>query len=136
MNGAQRAHLEHINAMNDHRECDPAEAPVLYLEDGTEKTLPMKWALCSVCNGNGSHVNPSIDSGGLSAEDFDEDPDFAESYMSGAYDQTCNKCRGRTTVPVVDVDRLSPEDLAAYGAQERSAREIDRMEYYERARGA
>jgi hypothetical protein len=68
---------------------------------GSEKNpykLRMKYAVCGVCNGRGKHVNPSIDSHGLSSEDFDNDPDFAEDYFSGVYDVTCYECNGRTTI--------------------------------------
>jgi hypothetical protein len=39
-------------------------------------------------------VNPQIDAGGLTYEDFHEDPDFEERYFSGAYDITCPSCSG------------------------------------------
>lgn len=113
--------IEDLNWSHDHRNCRRASAPVLYLstEDGStvEIALPTRWAVCPVCQGAGTHVNPSIDCGGLSAEDFDEDPDFAEDYMAGAYDVPCNRCGGRTTVPEVDVSRLSPELADAYERQ-------------------
>lgn len=91
--------------------------PILYLDDGTEIELPMVWAVCPTCGGNGTHVNPSIDAGGLTAADFADDPEFMHDYMAGAYDQTCNHCRGRTTVPAVDWDQLTPEHRKAYEAQ-------------------
>lgn len=72
-----------------------------------EIDVPAKWEVCGTCDGKGSHVNPSIDSHGLSREDFDEDPDFAEAYWRGDYDQPCVECKGRTTVPAVDLDRCS-----------------------------
>jgi hypothetical protein len=121
MSAAMQAHLDQINWENDARNCDADETPVLYFTDAegndAEKKLPTTWVVCDVCRGAGSHVNPSIDCGGLTCEDFDEDPDFAEAYMSGAYDQTCNRCRGRTTVRAVDWDALSPEDAKAYEEQ-------------------
>ena len=52
------------------------------------------WMICPACRGEGSCVNPSIDSHGLSQEDFDQDPDFAENYMSGVYDICCQACDG------------------------------------------
>lgn len=63
-------------------------------------------AICPVCGGRGKYVNPSIDAHGLTSEDFDEDPDFAESYFSGAYDVTCKLCGGRNVVPVPDDERV------------------------------
>jgi hypothetical protein len=56
------------------------------------------WIVCPVCKGEGTTVNPNIDAHGLTAEDFREDPDFAEEYMSGAYDIVCNGCVGMRVV--------------------------------------
>ena len=87
-------------------------------EDGThyfvEVELPYKWDVCPVCEGRGSHVNPSIDAGGLSLESLHDDPDFSEDYRRGMYDQTCNRCAGKRVVPVVDENRCTPEDLKEY----------------------
>ena len=52
------------------------------------------WIICPVCDGDGRVVNPNIDAHGLTAEDFDEDPDFAEDYASGLYDIPCTPCDG------------------------------------------
>ena len=89
-----------------HKECECEE-------DCTceEITIPAMWDVCGLCGGKGSHVNPSIDRHGLSAEDFQEDPEFAESYFGGAYDVNCYRCNGRTTEPVVDELHCSPEQL-------------------------
>lgn len=57
-----------------------------------------KWMICPICKGEGSYVNPNIDSNGLSGEDFADDPDFAADYMSGAYDVTCSTCNGRGSI--------------------------------------
>jgi hypothetical protein len=51
-----------------------------------------------VCEGEGTTVNPNIDAHGLTYEDFQEDPDFAEDYKSGMYDITCNGCHGQRVV--------------------------------------
>jgi hypothetical protein len=63
-----------------------------------------KWhfIICTVCNGKGKHVNPSIDASGLTHEDFAEDPDFAEDYMSGMYDVGCTKCHSGKMVRITD----------------------------------
>lgn len=53
-----------------------------------------KWVICPACSGEGSCVNPNIDANGLTREDFDDDPDFAEDYMSGVYDVRCGACGG------------------------------------------
>lgn len=56
--------------------------------------MASKWRICPACHGEGTCVNPNIDSNGLSAEDFADDPDFAEAYMGGAYDVNCGACGG------------------------------------------
>ena len=54
----------------------------------------MSWLICPACRGNGTHVNPAIDANGLTSEDFANDPDFHDDYMSGVYDQHCEACNG------------------------------------------
>lgn len=63
------------------------------MPDGTI-TVPMEYEVCGLCQGSGKTVNPNIDCGGISQEDFDEDPDFEQDYFSGRYDITCTRCRG------------------------------------------
>ena len=110
------AYIERLNYINDPRTQGPAKIPTLYVEhdDGTseEIELPTHWEVCPVCDGEGKHVNPSIDAGGINPAD--EDPEFLEDYMSGVYDVVCNHCGGRTTVREVDVDAMSPELRQAY----------------------
>lgn len=53
-----------------------------------------KWIICVACAGEGSCVNPNIDAHGLTADDFRDDPDFADDYFSGRYDQRCRACKG------------------------------------------
>ncbi len=69
-------------------------------------TMPAKFEVCNLCSGTGSHVNPSIDSGGLSSDDFYDDPDFAEDYCSGRHDVTCYECGGQRVTPEIDMGRL------------------------------
>ena len=109
--------LDNYNYANDARTKGEAKAPVLYLDDGEEKELPMKFEVCPVCEGKGSHVNPSIDAGGISREQFDEDPDFAEQYWNGDYDQTCTRCEGKRVIPAVDWDALTDDEAQAYEKQ-------------------
>jgi len=68
---------------------------------------PTKVALCPVCGGEGRHVNPSVDCCGLTREDFDEDPDFADEYFSGMYDVSCYNCHGEKVVREPDMEQLS-----------------------------
>ena len=90
-------------------------------EDG-EIELPAKFETCPVCYGKGTHVNPSIDAGGISEGDefWDEDQDeqTGESrYARGDYDVTCYTCDGKRVTPVVDRARAKPEDLEKYDEQ-------------------
>ncbi len=80
--------------------------------DEIEVEFPLKFEVCGTCDGKGSHVNPSIDSHGISAEEFAEDPDFEESYFSGHYDLTCVECHGLRVTPTVDRDALSSNQKA------------------------
>lgn len=64
--------------------------------------IPYHWEVCGLCRGKGTVVNPSIDASGLTAEDFAEDPDFADAYFRGVYDIGCPRCGTRTTIPVAD----------------------------------
>lgn len=78
-------------------------------EEEFEVEFPAKFEVCELCNGRGKHVNPSIDSHGLTYEDFDEDPDFRENYLSGMYDEPCYRCKGNRVEPVIDEEHLNEE---------------------------
>jgi len=71
-----------------------------------EATFPAHAVVCNVCDGKGSHVAPGIDSNGLTADDFYDDPDFAEGYHRGAYNQTCNLCKGKRVTFEPDHDAI------------------------------
>jgi len=81
-------------------------------DEGEEEfaVFPCKFEVCSTCQGRGTHVNPSIDSGGISSEDFYDDPDFAADYMGGVYDVCCYECGGRNVSPVIDCHQLKNDD--------------------------
>ena len=66
--------------------------------------IKIKFEVCPTCEGKGTHVNPSIDAHGISAEEFDDDPDFRGDYFSGRYDQPCNECGGQRVVAVPHED--------------------------------
>ena len=73
-------------------------------------TVKAIYVVCPLCDGKGRHVNPSIDSQGLTREDFDDDPDFREDYFSGMYDQECNECHGKRVVPIPDKRDLKAKE--------------------------
>jgi hypothetical protein len=92
-------------------------------EDGYSKEeIPMTYEVCPTCQGKGTHVNPSIDSQGLTQDDFDEDPDFEENYFGGQYDVRCYECKGARVVPVINRSACDPEVLKYLDEQEEERR--------------
>lgn len=65
--------------------------------------------VCPQCEGRGRYVNPAIDSGGLGADVFTDDPGFARAYFRGSYDVTCALCDGRRVVPRPVNEQLAAE---------------------------
>ena len=63
-----------------------------------------RFEVCPTCEGKGSHVNPSIDSHGITGEEWDRDWSYEdrENYMTGFYDVDCYECHGKRVVPVPD----------------------------------
>ena len=117
------SYIEERNYWNDSRvTARLAEVPEL---DGAP--LPHSWEVCDLCQGRGTVVNPSIDSGGISEEMFHDDPDFSDSYRNGLYDIQCPRCGGRTTTPKVDVSRCTFAQKRVL--VELRQREIDDAEY-------
>lgn len=86
-------------------------ATVDFEGEGEETEVPIKYEVCGVCNGKGSHVNPSIDSHGISAEEWSEewDEEEREMYVSGGYDVPCVECEGKRVVAAIDEERADPE---------------------------
>ena len=165
MNAVNRF-IEQLNYDNDARVRAAREQSsfVVYDENDEEHELPTTWGVCPTCHGEGVHTNPSIDCGGLTAKDFDDDPDFAAQYMgyendkeccnedghswhacparkkqkgrrATRYDVTCYGCDGMRVVRVVDESQLTPELKAAWHADKRAAAECRAMEAAERRMG-
>lgn len=81
--------------------------------DGDEEyevTIPALREKCDRCDGVGTHDPPEF-SGGVSSDDFAEDPDFAEMYMARVYDVPCEQCHGERIVLVPDREHADPIDL-------------------------
>lgn len=91
-----------------------------------EISLPAKFVVCGRCDGKGAHVNPSIDGNGLTREDFDEDPDFAESYFAGDYDVTCDTCHGERVVAEVEPERFTRRQRILWEAHQKAEQEYQR----------
>jgi len=111
---------------------------LLFDDDGNdeEHDIPVRFKVCGTCNGKGMHVNPSVDCNGLTADDFDEDPDFREEYCAGRYDVTCYECEGRRVNPVIDEERVDPDILKAIHSQWQSQAESRAERDAERRMGA
>lgn len=101
---------------------------VAFSKDGDEIEcrFPAKFKVCHGCDGKGTHVNCSIDGNGLTAEDFAEDPDFAESYFNGDYDVRCETCKGQRVVAVPDVSRWTFAQKRLYVLHRRAEAEMAR----------
>lgn len=163
MNRYQNAMLEHRNIELDHRSWCVNYSPLnnfdretftirfrVYanddeLESGNHNddemvtlVLPAIIVKCEECDGKGSYVNPAIDAGGLTSEDFHDDPFFTEDYFSGKHDVTCAHCNGTGMVPDVDTRNMSKEAEANYKRYLEHCRneyEVAREEAYCRAYG-
>jgi hypothetical protein len=115
------------------------EDPRIEEMDEEEVSFPAKFQVCSLCDGKGKHVNPSIDAHGISAEEFYDDPDFAEEYMSGTYDVPCYTCKGKRVEPVIDESGLDESQKAALKrleSMQRDEAEFRREQEAERRMGA
>lgn len=99
-------------------------------------TLPVAYSVCPTCEGRGKHVNPSIDCNGLTAEDFAEDPDFAEDYFRGNYDVDCYGCHGQRVVAEIDDARTPQAVREAIARQHALDDQYAAIEAAERRMGA
>lgn len=77
-------------------------------------TIPAKFVVCDRCEGVGSHTNPNVDGNGISAEEFEQDPEFRENYFSGLYDVACEECKGARVIAVPDEEQVDPGILKRY----------------------
>jgi len=95
--------------------------------------LDTEYQVCGQCEGSGKVVNPSIDAGGISSEDFYDDPDFADDYMTGKHDITCPRCGG---MRVESIPRFPENILKAIADYDEGQWESIRESCAERAMGA
>lgn len=106
----------------------PYNDRIIYVEDDDGnireidiESLPHEMEVCPSCRGKGHHVNRAIDGNGITAEEMWELGDeFMEDYRSGLYDVTCEECRGRNVIPVIDWDRVDPAIRDAWEEQVQS----------------
>lgn len=98
--------------------------------------IPSKFEVCDGCRGKGTHVNRAIDGNGLSREDFDQDPDFEESYFRGDYDVTCVDCGGKRVTLVADWTKMDAGTRKLYEEHLRDERSYRMEVEAERRMGA
>jgi len=125
----------YMDLLTECEELSPSELESL--QDG----LPVssRFVVCDMCHGHGNVVNPSIDCGGISDDDFREDPDFEEAYFSGAYNIPCPECDGKRVVTQMNPEHLGPlaRKVLAWAAKMEEDSRWTAMEYAsERALGA
>lgn len=107
-------------------------------DDFVEKysDVPVVWAVCPTCGGRGQYVNPSIDSHGISAEEWgDWDDEERISYFRGNYNIPCAECGGRRVIPVPDTTRCDRRVLDAIKQKMRFEADYAREIAHERERG-
>ena len=92
-------------------------------DEEQEINIPLEWDTCPTCGGSGRHVNPSIDSHGISSAEFAEDADFTEGDFRGSFDMTCAECNGRRVVPVSSHPRFIEACSEAWDAACETTRE-------------
>lgn len=93
---------------------------------------PAKKIVCPSCDGDGTMVNPNVDSHGISQDEFDRDPDFKESYFRGDYDVKCDTCKGEKIVLDPEIDKLPKNLVEAYWARIKEKSECDAESVAER----
>ncbi len=110
-------------------------------DEEMQVTFPMKFVVCDVCDGKGTHVNPSIDAHGITEDEFSSwDNEEREMYMSGAYDITCATCKGDRVLPTINEDAVTDktmlENLKLYEKQKSVDAYYASIERQERMMGA
>ncbi len=103
-------------------------------EGSTEHDLPAKNALCSRCDGDGTHLNPSIGQHAYTSEEFDEafpegEQRAAYFQRGGMYDVRCEVCKGAKVVLEIDEKACKERGfgaiLKAWKAQERERQQSE-----------
>lgn len=67
--------------------------------------FPGHWVICDCCNGDGHHAQHL--GAFTSSEWAEQDDDFKEDYLAGAFDRVCPECEGTGKVKEVSVSRCT-----------------------------
>ncbi len=91
------------------------ECPDHWHLEEIEHELPACWAICTRCNGEGEHVNPSVDGHGITFDEWEEDWDDEgrEMYLNGGYNVPCEAACKAGKVLVVDEHKCNAEPRKA-----------------------
>lgn len=112
---------------------------VIYNGDDTETELPVRWEICSHCEGCATDrgANVECDGGGFTSSEWaEQDDDFKEGYLRGDYDKPCSHCAGLGRVQVPDFDKMTPKLRKAWDAQAKDDDDYERLCRMERMMGA
>jgi hypothetical protein len=100
--------------------------PITWLADDGDTTVtrnvPFNWAICPVCEGHATDRGASVecDGGGFTASEWaEQDDDFKQDYLNGAYDKPCSACKGLGRVQEPDLTALSETERGEYEQSQR-----------------
>lgn len=84
-----------------------------------EHEFPAKFEVCDRCEGHGTHLTPRIREHAYTAaefyESFEDEESRAEYFKrGGAYDVTCESCKGQRVISVVDEAQLTEEQKSVF----------------------
>lgn len=91
---------------------------MIYNDEGEGERLPVKWEICSHCEGEG---RSSSYLGAFTQDEAQEDPEFFEDYMAGHYDRACDCCGGSGKIAVPNYKRMTPSQIEAWEKQKAEA---------------
>ena len=102
--------------------------PEMHDVDENEHEVEAEKQRCEMCRGDGTVVNPSIDSHGITGSEFDEDPEFREDYFSGRFDIECPECGGKGLIVVPVLPEAIAKLIDEHNRDEAEYRAIERAE--------
>jgi hypothetical protein len=104
--------------------------PILYMADGSEIELPIKWKICGTCRGHGKS---SAYLGAFTRGQLEEEgSEFIEDYVDGKYDRACDACGGSGKIAKADLHNMPTWQRKLWEAQQREDAETKSIERMER----
>ena len=96
-----------------------------------------KMEVCPTCGGRGTHFRSDLDENEL-IDLYREDGDYEglESYYAGAFDQTCEQCKGQNVIAAPDWDCIPKEIIDACDQWDECEAESNWIQAQEQAMGA